>query len=97
MPIARQLGTERVELYTEPYARAAATGKAAEVLDRYARSRDVELGVNAHHDLNVQNLGTFLKSAERLDEVSIGHALIADALELRIAEATRRYLTASQS
>jgi pyridoxine 5-phosphate synthase len=100
MPVVRQLGAERVELYTEPYVAAAATGKAAEVLERYARTahagRDFELGVNAGHDLNLQNLGTFLKGTGRLDEVSIGHALIADALELGIAEATRRYLAVCQ-
>jgi pyridoxine 5-phosphate synthase len=96
MPVVRQLGAERVELYTEPYAAAAATGKASEVLGLYARAahaaRDFELGVNAGHDLNLQNLATFLKGTGRLDEVSIGHALIADALEFGIAEATRRYL-----
>jgi pyridoxine 5-phosphate synthase len=101
MPLARQLGAERVELYTEPYARAAATGKVATVLERYARAanaaRDFELGVNAGHDLNLQNLGAFLESTGRLDEVSIGHALIADALEFGIADATRRYLAVCQS
>ena len=100
MPLVRQLGAERVDLYTEPYARAAATGKASEVLERYARAtyaaRDFELGVKAGHDLNLENLGTFLKGTGRLDEVSIGHALIADALELGIAEATRRYLAVCQ-
>ena len=96
MPVVRELGGERVELYTKPYAAATGTGEASEVLERYARAtyaaRDFELGVNAGHDLNLQNLGTFLKGVGRLDEVSIGHALIADALELGIAEATRRYL-----
>ena len=100
MPVVRQLGAERVELYTEPYAAAAASGQAAQVLERYARAthaaRDLELGVNAGHDLNLQNLGPFLKGTGRLDEVSIGHALIADALELGIAEATRRYLAVCQ-
>jgi pyridoxine 5-phosphate synthase len=100
MPVVRQLGAERVELYTEPYAAAAATGKASEVLGRYARAahaaRDYELGVNAGHDLNLQNLPTFLEGAGRIDEVSIGHALIADALECGIAEATRRYLAVCQ-
>ena len=101
MSVVRQLSAERVELYTEPYARAATTGKAAEVLEHYARAtyaaRDLELGVNAGHDLNLQNLGTFLKGIGRLDEVSIGHALIADALEFGIAEATRRYLAVCRS
>jgi len=100
MPVVRQLGAERVELYTEPYAAAAASGQAAQVLERYARAthaaRDLELGVNAGHDLNLQTLGPFLKGTGRLDEVSIGHALIADALELGIAEATRRYLAVCQ-
>ncbi|MEI9938969.1 MAG: pyridoxine 5'-phosphate synthase [Pseudomonadota bacterium] len=100
MPVARQLGAERVELYTEPYAAAAVTGNGLEVLERYARAaqaaREFELGVNAGHDLNLQNLGAFLKGVGRLDEVSIGHALIADALELGIAEATRRYLAVCQ-
>jgi len=101
MPVARQLGVERVELHTEPYARAAASGKAAEVLRRYARAaytaREFELGINAGHDLNLQNLGNFLKGTGRLDEVTIGHALIADALEFGIADATRRYLAVCRS
>ena len=101
MPLARLLGAERVELYTEPYVRAAANGKATAVLERYARAthaaRDFELGVSAGHDLNLQNLGAFLKSTGRLDEVSIGHALIADALEFGIAGATRRYLAVCQT
>ena len=96
MPIARDLGAERVELYTEPYARAAFTDQASRVLERYAlavhAARDAELGVNAGHDLSLQNLPAFLAGVGRVDEVSIGHALISDALELGIAEATRRYL-----
>ena len=101
MPIVRSLGAERVELYTEPYASASVTGQAVEVLERYARAahaaRDAELGVNAGHDLNLQNLGSFLKGTGRIDEVSIGHALIADALEFGMAEATRRYLEICRS
>ena len=100
MSVVRELGAERVELYTEPYAAAAVTGKASEVLEGYARAthaaRDLELGVNAGHDLNLQNLPTFLRGVGRLDEVSIGHALVADALEFGIAEATRRYLAVCQ-
>jgi pyridoxine 5-phosphate synthase len=96
MPIARDLGADRVELYTEPYARAAFTGQASPVLERYelaARTaRDSDLGVNAGHDLNLQNLAAFLARVGRIDEVSIGHALISDALELGMLEATRRYL-----
>ena len=101
MPIARKLGAERVELYTGPYAVAALSGDPSEALERYARAahaaRDAELGVNAGHDLNLENLPPFLKGTGRIDEVSIGHALVADALELGMAEATRRYLAACQA
>ena len=96
MPIARALGADRVELYTEPYAAAAATGRTAESLAIYGRAaaaaRAAGLGVNAGHDLNLQNLGPFVQGAGPIDEVSIGHALIADALELGMAETVRRYL-----
>lgn len=96
MPIARELGAERVELYTEPYASAAALGAADQMLERYAdathAARNAELGVNAGHDLNLDNLPAFLRGVGRIDEVSIGHALVADALEFGMAEATRRYL-----
>ena len=96
MPIARELGAERVELYTEPYASAAALGAADQMLERYAdathAARNAELGVNAGHDLNLDNLPAFLRGVGRIDEVSIGHALVADALEFGLAEATRRYL-----
>jgi pyridoxine 5-phosphate synthase len=57
-----------------------------------ARAREAGLGVNAGHDLNLHNLGPFLQETGPIDEVSIGHALIADALELGLAEAVRRYL-----
>ena len=52
------------------------------------------LGVNAGHDLNLDNLPAFLHAVQGVDEVSIGHALIADALELGFAETVRRYLAA---
>jgi pyridoxine 5-phosphate synthase len=96
MPIARELGADRVELYTEPYAAAAAAGRAAESIAIYARAasaaRAVGLGVNAGHDLSLTNLEAFVRGAGPIDEVSIGHALIADALELGMAETVRRYL-----
>ncbi len=97
MPIARQLGADRVELYTEPYAAAAAAGRAAESIATYARAaaaaRAAGLGVNAGHDLNLENLAALVTGAGPIDEVSIGHALIADALELGMAETVRRYLS----
>jgi pyridoxine 5-phosphate synthase len=96
MPLARDLGASRVELYTEPYAAAAAAGRAADSIAVYARAaaaaRSVGLGVNAGHDLSLDNLGAFVKGAGPIDEVSIGHALIADALELGMGETVRRYL-----
>ena len=96
MPLARELGADRVELYTEPYAAGAAAGRAKEALSPYlaaaAAARDHGLGVNAGHDLNLDNLGPFLEGVRSIDEVSIGHALIADALVLGLGEAVRRYL-----
>ena len=101
MPLARDLGADRVELYTEPYAAAAASGRADEALSTYATAaraaRDAGLGVNAGHDLNLHNLAAFLEAVPGVDEVSIGHALVADALELGMAETVRRYLTICRS
>lgn len=95
MSIARDLRADRVELYTEPYASAAASGKADASLASYRAAaeaaRKAGLGINAGHDLNLSNLGPFLKTVGGVDEVSIGHALIADALELGLAETVRRY------
>jgi pyridoxine 5-phosphate synthase len=96
MPLARTLGADRVELYTEPYAAAATAGAAAEALEKYARAaaaaQAAGLGVNAGHDLNLENLRPFLSAVPGVDEVSIGHALIADALEFGLADTVRRYL-----
>jgi pyridoxine 5-phosphate synthase len=95
MPAARDTGADRVELYTEPYAAAFSTPSVATVLSVYetaARAaQDAGLGVNAGHDLNLQNLGRFCQIPGIL-EVSIGHALTADALEIGLAAAVRAYL-----
>jgi pyridoxine 5-phosphate synthase len=95
MPLAKKIGADRVELYTEPYALAVTEGRGAEVVIRYAAAAaaaDAQgLGVNAGHDLNLDNLGLFLDKVRPVHEVSIGHALIADALELGLAETVRRY------
>lgn len=95
MPLAKELGADRVELYTEPYAAAAAAGRAEASLAAYvpaARAAQAAgLGVNAGHDLNQENLPRFLREVAVVDEVSIGHALIADALEVGLPEAVRRY------
>lgn len=93
---ARDLGADRVELYTERYARAFATSEREAVLTEYARAAAAAaaagLGVNAGHDLNLQNLGLFAARVPGLLEVSIGHALISDALMLGLAAAVRAYL-----
>jgi len=98
MARARDLGADRVELYTEPYAAAALDGRgdaSARVYAEAARAaRDRGLGVNAGHDLNLDNLPPFIRATGGVDEVSIGHALIADALELGLAETVRRYCAA---
>jgi pyridoxine 5-phosphate synthase len=98
MAAARDLGADRVELYTEPYARAFCTKDRAAMLGRYAdaagAAQRAGLGVNAGHDLNRDNLPVFLRAVPGVLEVSIGHALIADALELGLAEAVRQYLGA---
>ena len=94
---AAALGADRVELYTEPYARAFEAG-AADAADAYASAARAAmaagLGINAGHDLNLPNLPPFLQRVPDVLEVSIGHALIADALEMGLAETVRRYLAA---
>ena len=86
MAAAKAVGADRVELYTEPYAAAWHTSDRQNQLERYRGAAqaalDAGLGVNAGHDLNRDNLTTFLRTVPGVSEVSIGHALIADALEL---------------
>ena len=98
MRSVRDLGADRVELYTEPYARSFGTPEAPVVLARFAEAarsaQGAGLGVNAGHDLNLANLPGFLRAVPGVLEVSIGHALIADALEYGLAETVRRYLEA---
>lgn len=96
MPLARALGADRIEFYTGPYAEEFAAGHGAGSIARYAAAAraalDAGLGLNAGHDLNLENLGPFLDGVPGILEVSIGHALIADALELGLPEAVRRYV-----
>jgi pyridoxine 5-phosphate synthase len=96
MRLAAQLGADRVELYTEPYAQSFGTAREAEVVRQYAVAAEaalvVGLGVNAGHDLNRANLAPFLAVVPGVDEVSIGHALIADAIEFGLATTVRMYL-----
>jgi pyridoxine 5-phosphate synthase len=92
---AAELGTNRVELYTEPYARAFNLGQVEASLAEYARAaqcaQEAGLGVNAGHDLSLKNLGKFVEIPGIL-EVSIGHALIAEALEMGLAATVKAYL-----
>jgi pyridoxine 5-phosphate synthase len=96
MPAVRDSGADRVELYTETYARAHGQAGHADVLGAFVKAAEaaqrVGLGVNAGHDLNRANLTDFLTAVRGVQEVSIGHALIADALELGLADAVRAYL-----
>ncbi|WP_332827385.1 pyridoxine 5'-phosphate synthase [Ramlibacter sp.] len=98
MALARDVGADRVELYTEPYAAAWGTPAQEEQLRRFAAAAqaalDAGLGVNAGHDLNRDNLAAFVRRVPGVSEVSIGHALIADALEMGYAAAVRAYLQA---
>ena len=93
---AAAIGADRVELYTEPYASAFARGDYQAALEAYvaAGQRAASLGmeVNAGHDLNLLNLRTFCAAVGCVAEVSIGHALIADALEMGLEKTVRAYL-----
>ena len=93
------LGADRIELYTETYAKAHADGEYGSVLAQFqeaaAVARDIGLGVNAGHDLNLENLKDF--NIPDLLEVSIGHAFTIDALRYGIHDATRRYVEALSS
>jgi pyridoxine 5-phosphate synthase len=101
MAAARALAADRVELYTEPYALAWGTASEARVLTAFRAAAEAAqrlgLGINAGHDLNRANLGAFLSVVPNVLEVSIGHALIADALELGMAEMVRAYLRVIES
>jgi pyridoxine 5-phosphate synthase len=96
MALARAVGAQRVELYTEPYAAAHGQATQPAQLLRFAVAAQAAqaqgLGVNAGHDLNRDNLGDFLRAVPGVLEVSIGHALIADALMLGLSETVRAYL-----
>ncbi len=93
---AAMIGADRVELYTGPYAESSAAGASASMLARFAaiarRAQAAGLGVNAGHDLSQANLGEFLHAIPGVLEVSIGHALIGEALYAGLAETVRAYL-----
>ena len=93
---ARAVGADRVELYTEPYAASWGMPDNANQLQRYADAAAAALlaglGVNAGHDLNRDNLPAFVAAVKGLQEVSIGHAFMADALELGYSATVQAYL-----
>ncbi|MEY2678333.1 MAG: hypothetical protein RLZ00_1025 [Pseudomonadota bacterium] len=95
MAAAKAVGADRVELYTETYAAAYGTPEQAKMLAAFKATAEaalaVGLGINAGHDLNRDNLHTFLTTVPGVQEVSIGHALIADALELGYTDTIRAY------
>ena len=90
------LGADRIEIYTGPYAHAFARGDASRELDACARTAEraaaFALGVNAGHDLNQDNLGALKRAIPFLAEVSIGHALIGEAIYEGLAATIRKYL-----
>lgn len=91
---AVETGTDRVELYTESYASGYAANPEAAVLPFVKAARaavEVGLGINAGHDLNLDNLRYFAQNVEGLLEVSIGHALICDALYLGLENTVHMY------
>ncbi|MFL9482673.1 pyridoxine 5'-phosphate synthase [Chitinophagaceae bacterium LWZ2-11] len=92
---AAQTGTDRIELYTEGYATMFAKGKHEEAVAPYVkaaeRARELGLGLNAGHDLDLHNLQYFSKNIPWLDEVSIGHALVCDALYLGYENTVQMY------
>lgn len=91
---AKRAGADRVELYTKPYADAFSDDPhkaVAPFAEAAAIARAAGLGVNAGHDLSLSNLKFFFTAMPELDEVSIGHAVICDALYMGIAETLRRY------
>jgi len=101
MAAAKAVGADRVELYTEPYAAAWGTPGQAAQLARFAQAAraalDAGLEVNAGHDLNRDNLTAFIAQVPGVSEVSIGHALIADALELGYSATVKDYLRCIQA
>jgi pyridoxine 5-phosphate synthase len=94
----KEAGADRIELYTGPYAHDFGRPGAGALLARYVRTAEAAaglgLGINAGHDLNLDNLPTFVHALPQLAEVSIGHAITADALRIGFPAAVEAYLRA---
>lgn len=92
---AKAVGTDRIELYTGPYAEEYAVNRDAAIAPHVRAAKaanELGLGINAGHDLNLENLKFYSDNIENLAEVSIGHALICDAIYLGLETTIRRYL-----
>lgn len=96
MAAAAETGTDRIEIYTEPYADAFGGEREDAELERLracaVQATELGMGVNAGHDLNLVNTPRLAREVPELLELSIGHALIADALYIGLEEAVRRYV-----
>ncbi|MBP8097882.1 MAG: pyridoxine 5'-phosphate synthase [Arenimonas sp.] len=96
LELAAEIGADRIELYTGPFAEAFAAGDASLALARCASTaaaaRALGLGVNAGHDLSQANLAAFVRGVDGVEEVSIGHALVSEALYGGLQETVRAYL-----
>jgi pyridoxine 5-phosphate synthase len=94
----KEAGADRIELYTGPYAHHFGRVGATALLERYIRTAEAAaelgLGINAGHDLNLDNLPAFVHAIPQLAEVSIGHAITADALRIGLPAAVEAYLRA---
>src|SRR5580700_10862785 len=95
---AQQFGADRIELYTGPYAHAFGTPEGKKILEAHREAarlaRKLGLGVNAGHDLDLKNIPAYVKAVRGLQEVSIGHALISDALYMGMTRTVKAYLKA---
>ncbi|WP_373082173.1 pyridoxine 5'-phosphate synthase [Zhongshania sp.] len=94
--LAKAIGADRIELYTGPYADAFGSKRQDQVLKQFIDASivaaDIELGLNAGHDLNLHNLLLFKQSVNNLQEVSIGHAFTVDAIEMGLDACIKAYL-----
>ena len=92
---AKVTGTDRIELYTEAYAKEAANGDKSSAIAAYIaaanKANELEMGINAGHDLDLNNLAYFSQNIPGLKEVSIGHALICDAIYLGLENTVQLY------
>ena len=92
---AKETGTDRIELYTEGYAKQYTTGNKQQAIDVYVsaakKANELGIGINAGHDLDLKNLKYFSQNIPGLLEVSIGHALITDALYFGLENAVQLY------